>query len=252
MLSPTKANPLHLIICSVPFISPYRRSQYHTVGYVLHSPAPIHTLPYGSDLVSHLETNLAKADALSRRDWVTAALSALSEGGIEAVKVERLAATLGVSKGSFYWHFADRRELLKALLEFWATEFTSQLIDSSSMQPNPRLRLQALGDEALEAKAGTLDVAQTESALRAWAALDDQARDGVRRVDADRLDYLTSELRAVGAPAAEAETLAKAVYLALLGLYTARTYTPQLADDAAFRKIVSMALDAAEKGKRRR
>ena len=51
--------------------------------------------------------------------WIAAAFDALADGGIDAVRVEPLAKALGITKGSFYWHFADRRALLDAMLDAW-------------------------------------------------------------------------------------------------------------------------------------
>jgi len=56
---------------------------------------------------------------LTREDWLKAARIALLHGGVEAVRVEKLARTLGVTKGSFYWHFSNREEILEALLLEW-------------------------------------------------------------------------------------------------------------------------------------
>lgn len=187
-----------------------------------------------------------KTRDLRREDWVLAALATLAEKGIEAVKVERLARSLKVSKGSFYWHFVDRPDLLSALLDLWERDFTAQLIANAAPLPTPRQRLQAVGDEALEATMDGVDVAAAEGAFSAWAVLDPQAGARVRAVEARRIDYLVGELIEMGASAAKAELLAKGVYLALLGLYAARRYNPHLAQDSVFRHVVDLALDAAE------
>src|SRR5579859_5070722 len=52
-------------------------------------------------------------------DWIEQGLRALATGGPDAVRIEPLAQALGVTKGSFYWHFADRRALLEAMLDTW-------------------------------------------------------------------------------------------------------------------------------------
>ena len=59
------------------------------------------------------------AEQLGRKEWISAAIEAAAEGGIDNVRVERLARRLRVTKGSFYWHFKDRNALLQALLEAW-------------------------------------------------------------------------------------------------------------------------------------
>ncbi len=188
----------------------------------------------------------------AREAWISTALRVLAEDGLEGVRVERLAKKLGVSKGPFYWRFADRAELLKAMLEHWKLERTGRLIETIASLPTARARLEELMRLALEETYGSIDVAKLEGALRAWAAQDQAASEVVREVDAERLHYLVTELKAMGAPAAEAGVLARAIYLALIGLYTARRYTPELANDDAYRRMVLLALDAAEGGTRAR
>lgn len=188
-----------------------------------------------------------KTKDLTRDDWVLAALAAFVDGGINAVKVERLARALKVSKGSFYWHFSDRPDLLSALLDLWERDFTAQLIANASDLPTPRERLLAVADEALEANMDGVDVARAEGAFSAWAALDPVAAVRVRTVEAQRIDYLVGELSLMGASARDAQSLARGIYLALLGVYAARRYNPELAEDSIFRRVVELVLDAAER-----
>lgn len=188
------------------------------------------------------------ADGPSRQDWVVAGLRTLAQSGIDAVRVERLAKTLGVSKGPFYWRFADRAELLAAMMEFWQRDFTARLIEHSAPLKTPRARLEELLKQALEVQFGSIDVARLEGALRAWAAHDETVSRTVCEVDAQRIQYLAGELAAMGATTAQAQCLARGIYLGLLGLFTARRYTPEVADDEAYRVMVMMALDAAENG----
>lgn len=187
-----------------------------------------------------------KAQELTRNDWVLVGLAALAEGGIDSVRVERLAKRLNVSKGSFYWHFSDRSDLLSALLDRWEKDFTAQLIANVASQPTPRARLLALAEEALDASMDGVDVAQAEGAFSAWAVLDPAAAVRVRAIEAQRIGYLVSELSLMGADTRQAELLAKGIYLALLGVFAARRYNPALAEDAVFRRIVVLALDAVE------
>lgn len=189
-----------------------------------------------------------RTDGPSRQDWVVAGLRTLAEYGIDAVRVERLAKTLGVSKGPFYWRFADRAELLAAMMDFWQRDFTARLIENSASLKSARARLEELLNQALEVQVGSIDVARLEGALRAWAAHDETISRAVCEVDAQRIRYLARELSAMGARKAQAQHLARGIYLGLLGLFTARRYTPEVADDKAYRIMVMMALDAAENG----
>jgi AcrR family transcriptional regulator len=81
---------------------------------------------------------------LTPDDWAAAALAALAEGGVAAVAVEPLAARLGATKGSFYWHFANREALLEAALAAWERATTTDvlaLVEESSNDPRDQLRL---------------------------------------------------------------------------------------------------------------
>ncbi len=180
---------------------------------------------------------------LSRHDWLVAAVAALAEGGVEAVKVERLAKTLGVSKGSFYWHFKDHAQLLAAILDFWAADFTQQLIDNAAGLATPKERLRHLARQALTKTIFGIDSARAEAAMQAWAATDPHVGMRLCAVDAARVGYLEKELLENGLEPAKAQAGAKTLYLALLGLYTARGYNQHLADDQVYMALVDMVLE---------
>ena len=81
---------------------------------------------------------------LTREVWISAALDILATEGVDGVAVERLAEQLGVTKGSFYWHFRDRAELITAALGHWALERTAERISSLLSIPDPHRRLREL------------------------------------------------------------------------------------------------------------
>lgn len=180
---------------------------------------------------------------LTRRYWTVAALSALAQGGIGEVRVERLASALKVSKGSFYWHFKDRADLLGSLLDLWDADFTRQLIDNAAAPGRPEQRLRLLAKEALASEMLGVDAARAEAAMQAWAAVDGMAAARLRKVEAARVGYLVEELTAAGLAEASAKHYAKALYLALIGLYAARAYNRELADDDAYLALVNLILE---------
>lgn len=180
--------------------------------------------------------------ALTRQDWLRAALAAFVESGVESVRVEPLAKRLGISKGSFYWHFKDRPDLLAGLLDFWEIECTGEVIGQIAHLPSPQSRLRALTQIALADKIGEVDNARAESAMQAWAARDSAVASRLRIVDARRIGYLAEELAALGFKPERANQLAKVIYQALLGLYSARAYNPDLADDSAYLALVELVL----------
>jgi AcrR family transcriptional regulator len=120
-----------------------------------------------------------------RGAWVEAALRALATGGPDAVRVEALAASLGVSKGGFYWHFKDRQALLGEMLDSWEKAVAEDVIARvESEETDPRAKLRQLFELA-----PSFDFA-VELAFRDWARRDGEVAERVRRVDNRRIEYL--------------------------------------------------------------
>jgi AcrR family transcriptional regulator len=146
-------------------------------------------------------------------DWIKAAARRLAAGGNEAVAIEPLAREMGVTKGSFYWHFPDRPALLAALIADWESRATDPMLDRlRRLGGDPADRLSALMATVAAEGAGSLD-----PALRAWAKNDPAASKAVGRVDAARLAFIAGEFRSLGFSATVAWTRARLFYLHLLG-----------------------------------
>lgn len=94
---------------------------------------------------------------LTRADWIEAALEALATQGLPAVAVEPLARRLGTTKGSFYWHFSDRSDLIGATLQHWEQRDTDDLISRIEEIEDPRARLASLLRSATGASASGQD-----------------------------------------------------------------------------------------------
>jgi AcrR family transcriptional regulator len=122
-----------------------------------------------------------------RAAWIEAALRPLAEGGPDAVRVESLAASLGVSKGGFYWHFKNRQALLDEMLDTWEKAVVEDVIAQIESQPaDPRAKLQQLFDLAPSADF------EVELALRDWSRRDEGVAERLHRVDNRRMEYLRS------------------------------------------------------------
>jgi AcrR family transcriptional regulator len=153
-----------------------------------------------------------------RAQWLSAGLEALRKGGVAAVRVERLAGEVGVTKGSFYHHFRDRGALLDALLEYWSREMTDaeferiQTLRGGDVKVALRTRLVALAEDVLEKGMGRYD-----PAIRAWARQDRKVAAAVTQVDRQRVKALAGFFEEGGFGAAEARTRARTFYTFLLG-----------------------------------
>lgn len=149
---------------------------------------------------------------LTREEWVKAGLSALAEGGVENVLVERLARALAVTKGSFYWHFTGREALLAELKLAWERAQTADVIaavDSAGGSPMDRLR-------RVVDRIGAMDV-PLEAAMRRWATKDRDTHALVERIDAARIAHLQSVIAQAGAPPDLALDRARLLYYAFIG-----------------------------------
>ena len=137
--------------------------------------------------------------------WVAAALDALTHGGPEAVRVEALAVSLGVTKGGFYWHFADRGALLDRMLDTWECAVVDDVIaDVDAITGDARDRLRQLFQLARD-RGGTRRSLATELAIRDWARRDPAVAERLRNVDERRMVYLRKLFRQISVDDDDAE-----------------------------------------------
>ncbi len=154
----------------------------------------------------------ARTARLSAEDWAQAALDLVAEQGVAAVAVEPLARRLGVTKGSFYWHFPSRDALLQAALERWEAIEQESVFGSLEAVSDPRARLRELF--LLVAHEVTPHVIYSEL----LKALDHPAvQPVINRVSQRRLDYLVASFRQAGMARTEAQHRARLAYSAYLG-----------------------------------
>jgi len=151
---------------------------------------------------------------LTRRAWQRAALEALIEGGASAVTVPRLAAKLGVTKGSFYWHFASVDALLEAALADWERIFTDERLRAFAALP-ARRRLAPWLDEI-----GRDHPAQRLHLAIASAADHPVVGAAFARVAAKRIAFIAATFRELGFGKAAAEARAVTLHAAYLGFLT--------------------------------
>lgn len=148
---------------------------------------------------------------LKRDDWLAHGLRILTEHGPNELKVDRLCAHLGVTKGSFYHHFADRQAFVEALLAYWEEQNTDRMIEAAEQaEPGERSHL-------LSALVRRADQAP-EVALRAWGRHEAPVARFVESVDRKRIDYLAKLIRAGSKPGTPAKLVAKLLYANLVGL----------------------------------
>lgn len=155
---------------------------------------------------------------LTAEDWINEALRTLASSGADSVRVELIAKALKVTKGSFYWHFADRKALLDAMLSVWEGRATNAVgAEVNRRGGDARQRLENLF-RIVFASSGRL-----ERAIRAWAAHDEAARIVLERVDSHRLGFLADLFGELGFPARDGAARARFSYRALIGQFALGT-----------------------------
>jgi AcrR family transcriptional regulator len=168
-------------------------------------------------------TRAKRSRNLNAQDWVRAAYAAMAEGGVGSVAVEPLARRLGVTRGSFYWHFKDRGALVEAVLERWEEGATEATISMTERVADLRERLVRLAEEAFgeapQDKASRDDIFRRRAFELAVsdAAEDPVVRPFLRRVTERRIGYLEECYRDLGFPPEESRHRAFLVYAAHAG-----------------------------------
>ena len=120
----------------------------------------------------------SKIKRLTREDWIHGALELLGIAGVSGVRIVPLARRLGVTSGSFYWHFANRAKLYEALLEYWETEMTDAAIDAArKMEGPPKERIWSLMKQVM-----STGMAKFDLAIWHWAQTDEAAQTTFQRV----------------------------------------------------------------------
>jgi len=121
-----------------------------------------------------------------RSRWIEEGLRALAAGGPDAVRVEALAQALGVTKGGFYGHFADRGALLEEMLDSWERKATDEVLERVERKGGDvRTRLRRAGALTFSSELLPIDLA-----IRDWARRDQAVAERLRRVDNRRMEYL--------------------------------------------------------------
>ena len=164
-------------------------------------------------------------DRLGPLDWVQAARDALIEGGVHAIKVDLIANQLKITRGSFYWHFKSRADLLSAVLELWESQNTRPFEDVARNDGlEPMDKYVAMLDLWLEE---TSFDPRFDAAIRDWARGSRSVAQRVASTDQLRTGLFERVFSEMGFPANEAMIRARITYYHQIGYYTLHIQEPK-------------------------
>ena len=171
---------------------------------------------------------------LTRQDWLKCGLRTLATDGASALKVGAMATAMGVSRGSFYWHFTDFADFRGQLLQCWRDRTVDQVIRDFDRDPDAPDRFRRLIQRAFFGKRGL------DRAIRIWAGQEPEVAAMVAAVDARRVGYMADLLVAAGVEPTEAQPRAAFLYWAYLGQAIVMDPASATIDEAAMEKIAEM------------
>jgi len=152
----------------------------------------------------------------TREDWLDAALKVLVESGIEDVQITKLAAQMDVTRGSFYWHFTDRGDLVDALIAAWKEKNTGVMVGALD-------GVESLTEGILQLFSVWVDHDQfnpkLDQAMRDWARRSDEVRATVIEEDDRRIDVISRFFRRFDYPESEAFIRARVIYFTQISYY---------------------------------
>ena len=175
-------------------------------------------------------------DPLSAQDWLDQGLKTLATQGFSALKAELLAKAMGVSRGSFYWHFTDIGAFHAAILKHWheiaAEAIIAQVEAAADLGEPLAVLLRQVFSERLALERG----------VRSWAAFDAGARAAVQAIDRRRLDYVESLIRERGVTEEIAQARAQILYWAFLGYALSEKPLPKAPHEAMLTELIRIAV----------
>jgi AcrR family transcriptional regulator len=131
---------------------------------------------------------------LSRGEWLEKALNVVSREGGAKLRINNLVAEVGVTKGSFYWHFKDREDFVRSLIDHWHERYTLRVSDYlDAFEGSAEEKLRKLMEMVFVEQLSRHDLA-----IRSWAIAEPKLQTLVKRTDEHRMSYLRMLFRGMG------------------------------------------------------
>jgi AcrR family transcriptional regulator len=157
------------------------------------------------------------AAPLDRQAWLKAAAAAIAEDGFNGTRILPLSKRLGVTRGSFYWHFADHAAFVEAFIEYWRDQQLRAVSAYQYPSDDPLVAYAHLLDIVLTDTGAEQKRLKVEFALRGHARRDPVAAKAVAEVDRARTQLFLPLVRTLASSDEEAQSLAHLLLVQLSG-----------------------------------
>ncbi len=161
-------------------------------------------------------TTAPERNQLQRFDWLLAALEIFVAEGTDAVRITRLADDLGVTRGSFYWHFTNREDLIDTLVTYWRDKNTRAIVSAMENATSLSDGIFRLFETCLDTD---LFDSRLDLAIREWARRSDVIRTALDDADTTRVQSITDFFTRFGYPMPQAFIRARVIYFSQIGFY---------------------------------
>ena len=151
------------------------------------------------------------SNRLTSQDWIDFGIRTLAVDGFESLKADILSKRLGVTRGSFYWHFEDLAAFHQRIVDQWKTTSTEEIILAVETHDDPDARLRDLLIRAFGTRS------DIDLQMCTWAQFNEVAAHAVVDITRRRQDYIASLIEACGVPSADAPVRAQLLYWSYLG-----------------------------------
>ena len=146
-----------------------------------------------------------KGSRLTRAEWLRRALDVLATHGPGSLNIQRLVDSLGVSRGSFYWHFTDRADFVHALLDYWHEVYTAPVPDLIGAEGGTGREKFLRYIRAIH----EMDLTRFDTPIRSWAMQEPEVAQRVIRTDRFRLEFTRSLFVEMGFTGRQADLRAR-------------------------------------------
>jgi len=173
---------------------------------------------------------------LTREDWIAYGLESLSKAGYKSLNAASLAQALGVSRGSFYWHFSNIADFELQLMSSWRQLTTESVITQLESDLSPEKRLTKLVGLALS------NELMLDKAMRSWSMEDSRASQIVDEVDKQRILYIESLLDALMTNKRDVALRSKILYWSCIGKSVIEVNAKSAYNKAAIKRLLKIFL----------